>query len=103
MVVSLFHSAIWDISLMLQASQYGADSTQYPMERWKLGNPLVLCYETADGRWLQIAMPQYDRHYPILMNAMGHPELADDARFYPQKKQRRQGGITQTASSFTDS
>lgn len=84
-VVSLFHSAIWDISLMLQASQYGADSTQYPMERWKLGNPLVLCYETADGQWLQIAMPQYDRHYPILMNAMGYPELADDARYYPQK------------------
>lgn len=84
-VVSLFHSAIWDISLMLQASQYGADSTQYPMERWKLGNPLVLCYETKDNKWMQIAMPQYDRHFPILMNAMGHPELAEDPKFYPQK------------------
>lgn len=84
-VVSLFHSAVWDISLMLQASQYGADSTQYPLERWQLGNPLVLCYETKDGKWLQIAMPQYDRHYPILMNAMGHPELADEPKYYPQK------------------
>jgi len=29
-------------------------------------------------------MPQYDRHYPIFMKAAGHPELADDPRFYPQ-------------------
>lgn len=30
-VVSLFHSAIWDVSLLLQASQYGDPTTQYPL------------------------------------------------------------------------
>ena len=84
-IVSLFHSAVWDVSLMLQASQYGSDSCKFPMERWENGNPLTMCYRTKDDQWLQIAMPQYDRHYPVLMNAMGHPEMADDARFYPQK------------------
>ena len=29
-------------------------------------------------------MPQYNRHYPIFMNAIGHPELAEDPRYYPQ-------------------
>ena len=72
-VVSLFHSAVWDVSLMLQASQYGSDSCKFPMERWE------------NGQWLQIAMPQYDRHYPVLMNAMGHPEMAENPKFYPQK------------------
>ncbi|MBR0308318.1 MAG: CoA transferase [Mogibacterium sp.] len=84
-VVSLFHSAVWDVSLMLQSSQYGADSCKFPMERWENGNPLTMCYKTKDDQWLQIAMPQYDRHYPVLMNAMGHPEMADDPKFYPQK------------------
>ena len=29
-------------------------------------------------------MPQYNRHYPIFMRAIGHPELAEDPRYYPQ-------------------
>lgn len=83
-VVSLFHSAVWDISLVLQASQYGEDCMKYPQKRSNLANPLVVCYKTKDERWLQIAMPQYDRHYPIFMNAVGHPEMADNPKFYPQ-------------------
>jgi hypothetical protein len=58
-VVSLFHSAVWDVSLMLQSSQYGADSCKFPMERWENGNPLTMVYKTKDEQWLQIAMPQY--------------------------------------------
>ena len=83
-VVSLFHSAIWDVSLLLQASQYGAECTKYPLSRRTLPNPLVVCHKTKDNKWLQIAMPQYDRHYPIFMRAIGHPEMADDPRYYPQ-------------------
>lgn len=83
-VVSLFHSAVWDISLMLQASQYGDDSTQYPISRTDFGNPLTVCHKTKDGKWLQIAMPQYNRHYPIFMHATGHDEMVDNPKFYPQ-------------------
>ena len=84
-VVSLFHSAVWDVSLMLQSSQYGADSCKFPMERWENGNPLTMVYKTKDEQWLQIAMPQYDRHYPVFMQAAGHPEMIDDPKFFPQK------------------
>jgi cinnamoyl-CoA:phenyllactate CoA-transferase len=84
-IVSLFHSAVWDVSLMVQASQYGSDSCKFPMERWENGNPLTMVYKTKDNQWLQIAMPQYDRHFPVLMNAMGHPEMAENPKFYPQK------------------
>ncbi|MBQ6389744.1 MAG: CoA transferase [Mogibacterium sp.] len=84
-VVSLFHSAVWDVSLMLQSSQYGADSCKFPMERWENGNPLTMVYKTRDEQWLQIAMPQYDRHYPVFMQAAGHPEMIDNPKFYPQK------------------
>lgn len=84
-VVSLFHSAVWDVSLMLQSSQYGADSCKFPMERWENGNPLTMVYKTKDEQWLQIAMPQYDRHYPVFMQAAGHPEMVDNPKFFPQK------------------
>ena len=84
-VVSLFHSAVWDVSLMLQSSQYGADSCKLPMERWENGNPLTMVYKTKDEQWLQIAMPQYDRHYPVFMQAAGHPEMIDNPKFFPQK------------------
>lgn len=84
-VVSLFHSAVWDISLMLQSSQYGDPSTQYPISRSDFGNPLTVAHKTSDDKWIQIAMPQYDRHYPIFMKAIGHEEMIDDPRFYPQK------------------
>ena len=84
-VVSLFHSAVWDVSLMLQSSQYGADSCKFPMERWENGNPLTMVYKTKDEQWLQIAMPKYDRHYPVFMQAAGHPEMIDNPKFYPQK------------------
>ena len=83
-VVSLFHSAVWDIALVLQASQYGEECMKYPMKRSNLANPLVVCHKTKDGRWFQMAMPQYDRHYPIFMNAVGHPEMADNPKYYPQ-------------------
>ena len=83
-VVSLFHSAIWDVSLILQASQYGDPTTQYPLSRRTLPNPLVVAHKTKDNKWLQIAMPQYNRHYPIFMRAIGHPEMAEDPRYYPQ-------------------
>ena len=83
-VVSLFHSAIWDVSLMLQSNQYGDPATQFPQYPRTLPNPLVVAHKTKDNKWLQIAMPQYNRQYPIYMRAIGHPEMAEDPRYYPQ-------------------
>ncbi len=83
-VVSLFHSALWDVAIMLQSAQYGHPSTQYPLPRRHVANPLTMPYRTADDRWLEIAMPRYDFHYPIFMPLIGHAELVGDERFYPQ-------------------
>lgn len=82
--VSLFHTALWDISLYLQCSQYGDPSTQYPISKKKISNPLNVAHRTKDGQWIQIAMPRYDFHYPLFMKVIGREDLLDDARFYPQ-------------------
>ena len=44
-------------------------------------NPLVNYYRTKDDRYLLLNMLQYERFWPELMIAAGHPELATDPRF----------------------
>jgi len=84
-VVSLFHSAVWDISLFLQASQYGDKSTQFPIRRHQVGNPLNMNQKTADGRWFQFAVPAYDALYnKFVSQVLGREDLVDDPRFFPQ-------------------
>ena len=48
--VSLFHSAIWAVSTMLQSAQYGQAATRYPMSRKDIANPLTVAHKTSDGR-----------------------------------------------------
>ena len=82
--VSLFHAAVWDIGLYLQCNQYGDPSTQYPISRKKIANPLQVSHKTKDGKWIQIAMPQYDALYPRFMSVIEREDLIGDERFHPQ-------------------
>jgi len=82
--VSLFHSALWDIALFLQSNQYGDASTQYPVSRKKIANPLNVAHKTKDDYWIQFGMPDYNRYYPVFMKALGREDLVEDKRFYPQ-------------------
>ncbi|MBE6014412.1 MAG: CoA transferase [Lachnospiraceae bacterium] len=81
--VSLYHTAIWDVSLMLQANQYGDVSTKFPVSRKRLANQLQITHKTKDGGWLQIAMPQYNALYERFMNAIGRTDLIGNEKFYP--------------------
>jgi cinnamoyl-CoA:phenyllactate CoA-transferase len=82
--VSLLQTAIWDISIMLQASQYGQASTQFPISRKELSNPLQVAHKTKDGRWIQFAVPSYDVNYDRFVKAIGREDLAGDGRYFPQ-------------------
>ncbi len=82
--VSLFHTALWDIALYLQSSQYGDPSTQYPVSRKKISNPLNVAHKTKDGYWVQFAMPRYDFYYPTFMKALNRDDLVEDPKFFPQ-------------------
>lgn len=82
--VSLFHSAIWDVAIMLQAAQYGSEATRYPISRAATSNPLVVAHKTRDGRWIQFAAPAYDATYNRFVAALGRADLADNPRYYPQ-------------------
>jgi len=82
--VSLFHSAIWDVGIMLQAAQYGDKSTRFPTSRKEIANQFNMAHKTKDGRWIQFSAPAYNAMYDRFMTAMGRADLIGDARFYPQ-------------------
>ncbi len=82
--VSLLHAAIFATGIMLQASQYGHPSTQYPVSRKNAQNPLQIAHKTKDGRFIQIAMPMYDAFYERFMKAAGREDLADNPRYRTQ-------------------
>ena len=83
-VVSLYHTALWDVGLFLSSNQYGDPSTQFPISRKLIANPLNVAHRTKDGQWVQIAMPRYDYYYPKFMPVIGREDLIGDERFFPQ-------------------
>lgn len=78
---SLLGTAMWATGASsMAAGLFGV--TSFPaMDRRHMPNPLVNSYRTADGRFLSLCMLESDRYFGDLVTAMGHPELATDARF----------------------
>jgi crotonobetainyl-CoA:carnitine CoA-transferase CaiB-like acyl-CoA transferase len=86
--VSLLSTGVWamglgiDLSLLSgqawQAAPIGAGGSAT--------NPLVGLYETADGRWLSLAMLQGARYWPEFCTLVGRPELVTDDRFDSPEK-----------------
>jgi crotonobetainyl-CoA:carnitine CoA-transferase CaiB-like acyl-CoA transferase len=79
---SLLASGIWQIQSDLVQSWIADDSAQpLALGRYELGNPLMLPYRTADGRFVALQMLSPDRYWPDLCKALGQPEMAVDPRF----------------------
>ncbi|MBI2867813.1 MAG: CoA transferase [Chloroflexi bacterium] len=77
---SLLGSLIEAGSLNLQAClSSGQDVPR--VARTSAANPLWNYYQTKDGRWLQLAMLQTDRHWPDLCQALSLQKLEYDSRF----------------------
>ena len=78
--LSLFNTATWVLNMDIVTVLAGG--VEIPKtERKRARNPLWNTYRTRDGRWLQLVMLQSDRFWKPFCEAIGHPELATDARF----------------------
>ena len=66
----------WDVS-MAQRLQVPIE----PYDREHAVNPIIDCYQTADGRWFWLLLLQADRHWPDLCRAIGREDLRTDERF----------------------
>ncbi len=52
-----------------------------PRHQRTMEYPLRNYYKCADDRWLIMTLPPFDRYWPILCQAVEHPELEKDAKF----------------------
>lgn len=75
-VTSLFHHALWAMSVPIMSAQYG---NEYPKSRMEVANPFNNSYKTSDDRWLIICVPDYDVYYQKLMKIFGREDLFGDA------------------------
>jgi crotonobetainyl-CoA:carnitine CoA-transferase CaiB-like acyl-CoA transferase len=67
----------------------GIGRPQPPARRVDFDAPLVNNYCASDGKTLWLLCVESGRHWPTLINAIGHPELADDERFKNTKSRHK--------------
>lgn len=76
--VSLLDTAIYGLNWLLGASNFGSEM---PSTRKKTNSAVCTTYKTKDGRWIQLALIQYDNWFPKFANLLGAPQLLTDERF----------------------
>jgi crotonobetainyl-CoA:carnitine CoA-transferase CaiB-like acyl-CoA transferase len=77
--LSLYHAAVWTLSLDIQAALGGEVPQKF--SRTQPNNPLWNNYRTKDGRWFWMAMLQPDPCWPDFCLALERPEWRNDPRF----------------------
>lgn len=74
---NLYHVALWGHSHGIQSHQFGAT---YPCDRAAVRNPFNNTYQSRDGVWFLICLPDYNRYYNPMMKMLGLDEMVDDPR-----------------------
>ena len=78
---SLFGTAVWSMQMAITATHVAGLQQLPKRNRREPWNPLTNLYQTADERWFFLGLVQPDRHWSVLCEAIGRPDLADDDRF----------------------
>jgi crotonobetainyl-CoA:carnitine CoA-transferase CaiB-like acyl-CoA transferase len=73
----------WDLNTTLRLG-----IPAMPMTRTAMPNPVISSYRAGDDKWFWLLGLQGDRHWPDLLRAIGHPELANDPRFANMRARR---------------
>ena len=80
---SLFESSIYNMGMMVQASNYEGIAQQYPIDVRKSANPFNAAWKTKDSRFIQTCMPDYNTYYKAFITAIGRGDLAENKEYFP--------------------
>lgn len=80
---SLFESAIFNMGMMIQASNYEGIAQNYPIDVRKAANPFNAAWRTKDDRFIQTCMPDFNTYYKAFITAIGREDLADSQDYFP--------------------
>ena len=78
--VTLQLTGMWTIGTDVQNALRSAEQPA-KVDRRSPWNALANSYPTRDGRWLLLMMPQAERYWPRLCEAIGEPGWATDERY----------------------
>jgi crotonobetainyl-CoA:carnitine CoA-transferase CaiB-like acyl-CoA transferase len=79
--VSLYGAGLWANALRLQRALHAGEAALRGRSRLYRGNPLYTIYRCADGKWVQFAMFQSGRFWPLVCRAISRADLLEDERF----------------------
>jgi len=85
---SLLGGMMWLQGFAL-AQQLAQGATGGPRDRTAQANPLYNWYRCSDGKWLALATPQSDRHWPELLEVLERTDLLEDPRFADHMSRER--------------
>lgn len=78
------YSLGWEIGIQLWFGKLG---TSQP--RTEAANPMVNSYAAGDGRWFWLLGLEAERHWPMLVKALGDPDALRDERFADARGRRK--------------
>lgn len=76
--VSLFDTAIYGLNWLIGGIEYGSE---LPMTRKHTNSAVCTTYQTKDGRWIQLAVIQYEKSLEVLAKALDMEYILQDERF----------------------
>ncbi|MDN5963379.1 MAG: CoA transferase [Actinomyces sp.] len=88
---SLLETAVFNLGIPIQSAQYTEIGATYPIDARESDSPLICAWLTKDGRYIQTCMPNYNQYFNGFISAIGHPELADDERYFPIQNLQKNG------------
>lgn len=85
---SLLRAGIYSIGMDV-SSRMGLGRAASPPPRTRPQNPLMNLYRAGDGKWFWLVGAESDRHWPVIMRALGLSRLVEDERFKTPRDRRR--------------
>ena len=89
---SLLANGLWSNGFLVQARLVGAVIPPRP-PRHETQTAMTNLYRTRDDRWFNLAMVNDVKQYPVLVEALGRPDLATDPRFDTAEKRRASASL----------
>ena len=80
---SLFESAVYNMGMMVQASNYEGIAQNYPINVRNGANPFLGAFRTKDDRYLQFCTPDYNMYYKKFIAALGREDLVENENYFP--------------------
>ncbi len=91
--VSLLHMGLYGIGCMIFSDAYG---NKMPMTRKSPNSAVSNSYKCGDGKWIQLALIQYDEWIGRFFKAIEREDLIEDERY------NKIGGMKQNVESMVD-